>query len=116
MELTRYSMIRDLRSACRYLGVSQAGSKEKLFNRIVETNKIASRRQALEVAQRQYEGEMVQAEVVQPAMRLPTAHERKLHEATHLPYRQWYTSTRRMTREQNLRYKWTLDMQNVEKF
>ena len=90
MELTRYSMIRDLRRACRYLGVSQAGSKEKLLKRLVEINKIALRRQALEVAQRQYEGEVVQAEVVQPAARLPTAHERKIHEATHLPYRQWY--------------------------
>ena len=50
---------------------------------------MALRRHALEVAQRQYEGEMAQAEVVQPAMRLPTAQERKLHEATHLPYRQW---------------------------
>ena len=89
MELTRYSMVRDLRRACRYLGVSQAGSKEKLLKRLVETNKIALRRQALEVAQRQYEGEMVQAEVVQPAARLPTPHERKMHEATHLPFRQW---------------------------
>eukprot|EP00434_Breviolum_minutum_P013358 symbB.v1.2.011770.t1/scaffold750.1/size323489/22 len=89
MELTRYSMIRDLRRACRYLGVSQAGSKEKLLKRLVDTNRIALRRQALEVAQRQYEGEMVQAEVVQPAARLPTPHERKMHEATHLPFRQW---------------------------
>lgn len=31
---------------------------------------------------------MVQAEVVQPAMRQPTAHERRLREATHLPCRQ----------------------------
>ena len=89
MELTRYSMIRDLRRACRYLGVSQAGSKEKLLKRLVDTNRIALRRQALEVAQRQYEGEVVQAEVVQPAARLPTPHERKMHEATHLPFRQW---------------------------
>ena len=89
MELTRYSMIRDLRRACRYLGVSQAGSKEKLLKRLVDTNRSALRRQALEVAQRQYDGEVVQAEVVQPAARLPTPHERKMHEATHLPFRQW---------------------------
>ena len=46
----------------------------------------ALRRQALEVAQRQYEAEAVH---VQAALRQPTDHERKLHEATHLPFRQW---------------------------
>lgn len=75
MELTKYRAIRYLRNGCRYLGVSQAGSKEKMFNGTVETNRKAPRRQALEVAQRQYEAEVVQAEVVQPAMRQPTAHE-----------------------------------------
>ena len=89
MELTKHSAIRDLRNGCRYLGISQAGSKEKMFNRILETNMKALRRQALEVAQRQYEAEVVQAEVVQAALRQPTPHERKLHEATHLPFRQW---------------------------
>ena len=37
IELTKHSAIRDLRNGCRYLGVSQAGSKEKLFNRILVT-------------------------------------------------------------------------------
>ena len=81
--------IRDLRNGCKYLGVSQSGSREKLFKRIVFVNEKALRRQALEVAQRQYEAEVVQAEVVQAALRQPTPHERKLHEATHLPFRQW---------------------------
>ena len=85
MELTKYSAIRGLRNGCRYLGISQAGSKERMFIRILETNRKALRRQALEVAQRQYESEIVQAEVVQAALRQPTPHERKLHEATHLP-------------------------------
>ncbi len=89
IELTKHSAIHNLRNGCRYLGISQAGSKEKLFSRIVETNRKALRRQALEVAQRQYEGEVVQAEVVQAALGQPTPHERKLHEATHLPFRQW---------------------------
>ena len=49
----------------------------------------ALRRQALAVAQRQYESEVVQSEVVPAAWRQPRPHERKLHEATHLPFRQW---------------------------
>ncbi len=89
MELNRYSSIRGLRNGCRYLGVSQSGSREKLFRRIVFTNEKALRRQALEVARQQYEAEVVQAEVVQAALRQPTPHERKLHEASHLPFRQW---------------------------
>ena len=89
MELTKHSAIRDLRNGCRCLGISQAGSKERMFIRILETNRKALRRQALEVAQRRYEAEVVQAEVVQAALRQPTPHERKLHEATHLPFRQW---------------------------
>ena len=89
VELTKHSSIRDVRNGCRYLGVSQSGSREKLFRRIVFANEKTLRRQALEVAQRQYEAEVVQAEVVQAALRQPTPHERKLHEATHLPFRQW---------------------------
>ena len=46
MELTKYSAIRALRNGCRYLGISQAGSKEKMFSRILETNMKALRRQA----------------------------------------------------------------------
>ena len=39
IELTKYSAIRDLRNGCRYLGISQGGSKEKMFSRILETNR-----------------------------------------------------------------------------
>lgn len=51
MELTKYSAIRDLRNGRRYLGVSQAASKERMLNRKLETNRTALRRRALKAFQ-----------------------------------------------------------------
>ena len=88
--LTRDSKITDLRAGCKWVGVSQAGSKARLFERIVKAHRTAMRRAALDVAaaMKQYEDEIQNVEVAE-IPKQPTARERALHEVTHLPFRPW---------------------------
>ena len=74
--LTRNSKVADLRVGCQWIGVSQSGSKQKMFERIARSHAQALKRAELEVALQQYQSD-------------PTARERALHETTHLPYRAW---------------------------
>ena len=48
--LTRESTIRDLRAGCKWVGVSQSGSKSKMFDRIVHAHQLALKRAQVEVA------------------------------------------------------------------
>ena len=86
--LTRDSKITDLRAGCKWVGVSQAGAKARLFERIVKAHRTAMRRAALDVAMKQYEDETQNVEVAE-IPKQPTARERALHEVTHLPFRPW---------------------------
>ena len=86
--LTRNSKVADLRVGCQWIGVSQSGSKQKMFERIARSHAQALKRAELEVALQQYQSDTAHAEVV-PIPKQPTARERALHETTHLPYRAW---------------------------
>ena len=86
--LTRNSKAADLRVGCQWIGVSQSGSKQKMFERIARSHAQALKRAELEVALQQYQSDTAHAEVV-PIPKQPTARERALHETTHLPYRAW---------------------------
>ena len=86
--LTCESPVKDLRAGCRLLGISQAGSKVKMFERI--KNYVQSmRRAAVDMARAEYQREEHPAQPAHLAARQPTQRERSLHELTHLPYRDW---------------------------
>lgn len=79
--LTRESTIRDLRAGCKWVGVSQSGSKSKMFDRIVHAHQLALKRAQVEVAMEQYQSEVRDPQVAeiprQPnvrSMKLPTSH------------------------------------------
>ena len=48
------SSIKDLREACRWLGISQSGSKDRMFRRVREAHLQARKRQSVVLAQEQY--------------------------------------------------------------
>ncbi len=83
------SPVRDLRMAARYLGISQAGSKERMFERICSCHILALRRRSLELAEQKYMEEEVPPREPYAATRQPSERERRLHEITHLPFRRW---------------------------
>ena len=88
MDLTTRSPIRDLRKACESLGVSQGGSKVRLYERIVVEHKTALRRRAVEVAVEEYHrGKVLPREQGLPKQ--PSERERRLHRLTRIPYRAW---------------------------
>ena len=88
-EVTAGSKIKDLRTACAWLGISQSGGKQRLFGRIREAHVKGLRRAAVEIANREYLQAAHQAEPAHVASRQPSSRERMLHELTHLPYRDW---------------------------
>lgn len=89
LELTNTSSVHDLRRICKYFGINQSGSKKKMYERIVKCHMIALRRQALDAGQRLYEEEMLNPQEVSGPSRIPFLRVRKLHELTHLPFRDW---------------------------
>ena len=82
------SSIRDLREACRWLGVSHSGSKDRMFRRFREAHLQARRRQSVILAQEQYKALEKEPREV-PVPRQPSDRERNLHELTHTPFKQW---------------------------
>ena len=86
--LTRESTIRDLRTGCRWVGVSQSVSKAKMFDRIVQAHLQALKRAEVEVAMELYNSVQKDPSVAE-VPRQPSARERELHETTHIPYRAW---------------------------
>ena len=84
------SPVKDLLAAAKFLGVSQAGSKTRMFERICSCHILALRRRSLELAEQKYaEEEEVPPEEAYSATRQPSERERRLHEITHLPFRKW---------------------------
>ena len=87
--LTSESPVKDLRAGCLWLGVSQAGSKAKMFERIKRSYVEGMRRAAIDMARAEYQPEGHPAQPAHLAVRQPTQRERSLHELIHLPYRDW---------------------------
>ena len=86
--LTRESTIRDLKTGCRWVGVSQSGSKVRMFDRIVQAHLQALKRSEAEVAMELYNSEQKDPSLAE-VPRQPSVRERELHETTHIPYRAW---------------------------
>ena len=87
--LTCESPVKDLRASCRLLGISQAGSKGKMFERIKKSYVQGMRRAAIDMARAEYQREEHPAQPAHLAVRQPTHRDRSLHELTRLPYRDW---------------------------
>ena len=90
--LNKQSSIASLRAACKYLGISQAGSKLKLFDRLVQhADKL--RLQVLQKLATEYAEPLGQPmPKQQPLHAEPSPEERALHEVNHLPYASWCES------------------------
>ena len=88
VQVTPNSSVEVLKTAGRFLGISTAGAKRKIFDRIRESHIASLRLRALEVARGEYEA-MQPHPQYQDAPVQPTARERKLHEVTHLPFKKW---------------------------
>eukprot|EP00434_Breviolum_minutum_P043737 symbB.v1.2.039002.t1/scaffold6288.1/size30759/2 len=83
------SPVKDLRAASKFLGISQAGSKTRMFERICSCHILALRRRSLELAEQRYAEEEVIPKEAYSSTRQPSERERRLHEITHLPFRKW---------------------------
>lgn len=88
LTVSRHSHIKDLREACRWLGKSQSGSKERMFRRIKEAHLEAIRREAVILSQEQYRASNREPNSV-PVPRQPSDRERSLHSLTHEPFQPW---------------------------
>ena len=88
VELRPSSSVYDLRQAAKFLGISQAGSKTKIYERVCTSHLLALRRQAVEVAEEAYQRDVVEPRILLP-VRQPSDRERMLHNMTHLPFRSW---------------------------
>ena len=91
--LTCESSVKDFRAGCRLLGISQAGSKGKMFEGIKRSYVQGMRRAATDMARADFQREEHLAQPAHLAARQPTQRERSLHGLTHLPYRDWCPST-----------------------
>ena len=89
LEISATSPVQDLRRICRFFGISQSGSKRKMYERIIKCHLIALRRQALDLGQKMYEAQEIQPVPVGGPVRAPSLRERQLHELTHFPFREW---------------------------
>ena len=86
--LTRDSTIRDLRAGCKWVGVSQSGSKSRMFDRIIHAHQLALKRAEVEVAMELYNSEQREP-LVAEVPRQPSAREMELQNTTHIPFRSW---------------------------
>ena len=86
--LARDSTIRDLRAGCKWVGVSQSGSKSRMFDRIIHAHQLALKRAEVEVAMELYNSEQREP-LVAEVPRQPSAREVELHNTTHIPFRSW---------------------------
>ena len=86
--LTPHSEMTDLRTAAKYVGVSQAGGKAKIFERLQFAAKREERRLAMQMAHEEYHHEEIEVKG-REIPKEPTPTERRLHNLTHLPTRAW---------------------------
>ena len=80
--------MKQLREACHWLGVSQSGSKSRMFSRIKDARREALRRGVVEAAMEQYKADVPNVEAVAVPIQ-PSAGEQAQHELTHIPFRPW---------------------------
>ena len=89
LEISKDSSQKVLKEAAEHLGLSKAGSKEKIWKRICEFQKEERLKDALISSgklRRELEGPRPQGPL---PVKQPTEEERKRHEVTHLPYQPW---------------------------
>ena len=89
LEISKNSSQKVLKEAAEHLGLSKAGSKEKIWKRICEFQKEERLKDALISSgklRRELEGPRPQGPL---PVKQPTEEERKRHEVTHLPYQPW---------------------------
>ena len=79
--LARDSTIQDLRAGCKWVGVSQSGSKSRMFDRIIHAHQLALKRAEVEVAMELYNSEQREP-LVAEVPRQPSARELELHSTT----------------------------------
>ena len=68
--------------------MSQSGSKTRMYERIIRSHRQSLSRSEAEVAMELFKSEQQEPSLAE-APRQPSARERELHEATHIPYRAW---------------------------
>ena len=88
MVLSEYPNIKDLRAAAHFLGISQAGSKVKLYRRLQATIVKEQRRQALLMATEEYK-QMEPNVKFSDLPREPSKLEGRAHSLTQIPRKDW---------------------------
>ena len=86
--VTPNSPIKQLRDACKWLGISQAGSKQRMFSRIQKARDQAIKRSMVEAAQEQYKRDVPEVNPVAIPPQ-PSEKERSDHMLTHTPFQPW---------------------------
>eukprot|EP00435_Cladocopium_sp_Y103_P027217 s1403_g6.t1 len=82
------SATKHLRDACKWLGISQAGSKQRMFSRIQRARDQAIKRSMVEAAQEQYKRDVPEVHPV-PVPPQPSEKEKSEHMLTHTPLKPW---------------------------
>ena len=90
--LNKQSSIASLRAGCKYLGISQAGSKLKLFDRLAQHADKLHLQVLHKLATEHAEPLGQPMPKQQPLHAEPSPEERALHEKNHLPYASWCES------------------------
>ena len=89
-ELNEDSPVKFLREACEFFGVSQSGSKRKLFERLCNYIEMQYKRDAVVVSENLRKKMLVPELSVQKAPdSLPGEEEQARHAVTHLPFQSW---------------------------
>ena len=86
--VTPTSPIKLLRDACKWLSISQAGSKVRMFNRIQRARDLAIKRSMVEAAQDQYRQQYPEVHSI-PLPPQPSEKDKAEHMLTHTPFQPW---------------------------
>ena len=86
--VTPTSPIKLLRDACKWLGISQAGSKVRMFNRIQCAREWAIKRSVVEAAKDQYRQQYPEVHSI-PLPPQPSEKDKAEHMLTHTPFQPW---------------------------
>ena len=86
--VTPTSPIKLLRDACKWLSISQAGSKVRMFNRIQRARDLAIKRSVVEAAKDQYRQQYPEVHSI-PLPPQPSEKDKAEHMLTHTPFQPW---------------------------
>ena len=86
--MTAETPLRELRQACRRLGLPQSGNKSQCFHRIVSHLEEGHRKISVELAHQAWQSSHREP-VAQPLPRPPSQAERLAHEVNHIPFAEW---------------------------